>query len=130
MITFLVDHDDEHGHRHELTEDHGEQERTNFGWFSHQTHQLKLRTLLSTPRHRDVHGGWLQMLVAPTQQQEADTATSDPSTLVFVSTTLAGTATFIELDNSKCSLLLRQLQGVPTPQQEACTVFSKSTEVT
>ena len=37
------------------------------------------------------------MLVAPTQQQEADTATGDPSTLVFVSTTLAGTAHFYRI---------------------------------
>ena len=37
------------------------------------------------------------MLVAPTQQREADTATGDPSTLVFVSTTLAGTAHFYRI---------------------------------
>ena len=55
-------------------------------------HQARLQTLLSTPRHRDVHVGSLQMLGVPTQQREADTATGDPSALVFASTTSVGTA--------------------------------------
>ena len=55
MITFLVDHDDKHGHRHELTEDHGEQERINFGWSLQHIHQLKLRTLLCTAANVTEH---------------------------------------------------------------------------
>ena len=71
------------------------------------------------------------MLVAPTQQREADTATGDPSTLVFASTTLAGTAHFYRIRQFEMFTVgPPQLQGVPTPQQEACTVFSKNTEVT
>ena len=70
------------------------------------------------------------MLVAPTQQQEADTATGDPSTLVFVSTTLAGTAHFYRIRQFEMFTVAPPAAGLPTPQQEACTVFSKNTEVT
>ena len=77
-------------------------------------HQARLQTLLSTPRHRDVHVGSLKMLGVPTQQQEADTATGDPSALVFASTTSVGTADTFRIRHFEMFTVgPPQLQSVP-----------------
>ena len=85
--------------------------------------QVRLQTLLSTPRHRDVHVGSLKMLGVPTQQQEAETARGDPSALVFASTTSVGTADTFRIRHFEIFTVgPPQLLGVPlqrlSPQRD------------